>query len=376
MKNWMTSAAVVLALTITGSALAQCCASKSKHAAKPVSKEKAACSKTCDVKKAGCSETCDKSKSCCDKDKCHGSVLAQSGAPLMQFELTTCCPKQAADMAANRDVRVAYHVGDKRYECKESAMEAYAALLSKHLESMTHVRYAVGDNCVGCPKTAQVMAKAQDKPLMYRVGHVDFARRDHAQRAAERAMKAAEGVKIRMVVDGKEYDCDPSECGKRVALVSDKGKSCDPKACSTPCGDKNAKGALASVEGKTCDKSGKATLASSSKGKSCDKPCDKPCDKAAQAMLASNEKGKTCDKPCNKPCDATQVRMAANTKVCPVTGDKGANCPANGKDCEYLVGQTRTKCGMTARVELVKARIAAAAIALEQARGEEIARNN
>jgi hypothetical protein len=223
MKKWICSAALVLALGLVGNAWADC-GGCDKGKAKQA---KAGGSKTCTMGAANaktCSKTCSKDgKSACD-------------VPCMQYKVgdeMTCCPKTADKLANDNGGKMLFVVGEKEYQNKAEAMEAYAGLLEEHLEKVTHVRYAVGDKCVKCPKEAGKLAQGNGGKVKYVVGSATFDCKEKAEQAAQQAANASEKVKMTTYVDGKSYCCEKS--AEMAAKRS--GKKCEYQVgdAKTPC---------------------------------------------------------------------------------------------------------------------------------------------
>lgn len=209
MKAWTKSVlAVLVGLGLVASAAAQCSAHKAKSdemAGKPASEAGASCNKD----KACCA----KGGETASKEACRDKMLAAAGMPLMKYKCgdkTTCCPKAAEEMAAGKDVQVRYVVNETEYADKTEALQAYKTTLEDYLNTMTAVRYAVGDKCVACPDTAAALAKNNGDAVKYRVAAFTFGQKPAAEKAAEAARAAAESVNLKMVVDGQEYSCEKS----------------------------------------------------------------------------------------------------------------------------------------------------------------------
>lgn len=333
MKVWMNSIAILAALGLTTGALAQCggyanASDKDTAAAKAGDSGKAfgpGCAKAC-CAKACCAK--DKQAACCAKDKqlaCKGAAVAASGMPLMVYKIgdqTTDCPKRASDLANQEPgTQVRYKFNGTEHCCRMSAMQAWAAALDDYLATMQSVRYAVGDNETTCSKTAQAWATDCDQPLQYRVGAVAFQDQARAAQAAQSARAAAEQVTMKLVLDDKEYDCPMAAmqaCGQTGAGG---GQACCSKSAAVAqkscCGSKNA--AVAQKPG-----------------------CTSPCRAGRGAALAQESR-------CGDSCRS--IKTAAR---------------AAGKSCQFVVGEKRTTCEVTATIELAKLRIEAAHQAIQE----------
>lgn len=198
MKSWITTVAVVLAWAGASSVSAQSC-----HGSKAKSEQGTAAVK---AEKGGCGSKakCEGAQACkgegaqaCKgdgKDACQEKTLAAAGVRVMKYKVgeeTTCCPKQAEQLAGGDNTKVHFVVGESEYAEKTEALQAYAKVLDEYLETMGTVRYAVGEKCVACPQTAGAMAKASGTPVKYRVATATFMSKDVAEKAAEAARAAA-----------------------------------------------------------------------------------------------------------------------------------------------------------------------------------------
>ena len=340
-KTWIAAFAALLTIGLVAQANAQCCGSKA-----PAKQAKASCcdkgttkSSCCDksgAKAACCSKDGDKKAACCDKaaaGQCRGKALAESGMPLLKYKVgdqTTSCPEQAREIAA-KDVnaKTIYLVGDTEYTDKGAALQAYETVINDYLASATSVRYVVGKECLSCPMHARSLASRNHEQVQYRVASYNFKDQADADRAAEAASKAANGVTWKMVVDGQEYNCD--------------------KACFRACGDKSK------CDPAKCDQS----------------KCDKSkCDPAK------------CDKSkCGESCCPKGAKIASSKETCPATGKTAGSdqdaAPAKqvveGQECQYVVGDLKTCCETTAKVALAQARTQAALDALKNLVGTDVA---
>lgn len=229
MKSLLTATALLFAASLTTATYAQCCAGKDKAQAQATPTAQAAdkqcnkpCDKPCDGKAVA--GNCDPAKcdpANCDKSKCAGactgsdcsgkcpSGVACSG-PKMSYKVageTLNCPKNAEILAKANDTQFTYVVGNTEYDNEQDAMKAFATALEGYLTDITTVSYAVGTDCVKCPKTAAAMAeKAHDK-VGYRVATWTFDSQEKAEHAARAAREAADKVELKYVVNDKEYTC-------------------------------------------------------------------------------------------------------------------------------------------------------------------------
>jgi hypothetical protein len=285
-KIALASLIVSAGLVYTPASLAQC--QGSKASGQTVAAKAGGCCKDGAAKdKAGCSGKDAAGKENCDPAKCAGKA---GGMPKMSYKVgdqTLCCPTKAGELAQGDATKIHYIVANKEYTDKAEATQAYQAALDGYLQSVTSVRFAVGDEVVTCPNAAQQMAKTKGESVKFRVAAYTFADRAAAEKAAAAANDAAGQVTMKTVVNGKTYTCEK----EAAAACAASGKSCHGEAV--------AKG-----------------------------------DNASAGDAA-------------KP--------------------------------EYVIGETKTNCAVTAKVELAKAKIAAAQQALEkfqQTAGKDAASNN
>ncbi len=232
-----------------------------------------------------------------------------------------------------------------------SSCSAKTACVLGEFPTMTMM---VGEETFECPMAAEKAAKAHDGKIVYVVAKEEFGCKEKAMAALADAAEGyvAKFTTIACVVDGKVIYCDETSAGS---------------GCS-----KSGKAALASAEGKGCSKA-KGEATASDEGKTC--PLAKA--KAALASAASKEccknakflvLGRTFD----KREDAVKARDAALASVKPikmtyiVDGEKvdcaSKVCPMAKKagKVEYVVGESKTCCEISARFDLAKAQFEAA----------------
>ncbi len=253
MKAWILSIAMVVVLTVAADAQAQCCAKDKQNtagvtAAKTVADEGGAgktCTKTCDksqMAKAGCDKTALAKDGSCDKSKCDKALAGAGccGMPCMMFKVgdeTTCCPKTAETLAADKSAKILYVVGEKEFTDKAEALTAYADALDAHFTKFTTVRYVVGDKCVECPQEAGELAKSGGATMKYCVAGTMFDSKDKADQAATQAQKSAQEIQMTTLVDGKPYTCEHSaataceKSGKKAEYAV--GSSCKTECKTT-----------------------------------------------------------------------------------------------------------------------------------------------
>lgn len=390
MKTWLATFVVATACAFTSNALAQCSAPKDgvKNAA---AGEKAACNKdgvktvaagesgctkdgaavktaggACCASKATAGGCTEKSKDgvakCCDKSKdataalCHD--MKATGMPAMKFKVgeeIIGCTGEATAKAEKEDLPIRYVVADKVYDSRPEAMQAYQAELDKFLAAATTVRYAVGDECVACPEKAKALAAEKHETMKFRVAAFTFADQTKAETAAQAAAQAADGVKLQKVVDGKLVACESKSktCSGEKTAAAGCAKTCS--------GEKTA--AVAGAKTCTGEKEGQATAGAKtvSDGETATagtKTCTGDKDGAKVATAGA--------KTCTGDKDGTKATLAGAKGTCHGDG-------AEGDSAEYVIGETKTRCPVTAEVELVKAKIYAAYKAAEKANTEQLA---
>lgn len=216
-------------------ALAQCAAQADKD--KPgcsARQAKKCCSQDNAASKDG-KACCSAPKACCASDKhvggaacsdtggcgditCAGELLRYKGLALPRLGYQVDgkrinCPRSAGKTAKASNVSVNYVVTDKVYADKSEAMKVYAGALDGFLDDMLTVKYAVGDKCTGCSKSAEAMAKDGCKQVRYRLASFDFADRASADKAAQMAREASEKIELTMVVGDETFVCPVGAAG-------------------------------------------------------------------------------------------------------------------------------------------------------------------
>lgn len=184
--------------------------------------------------KATCSATqakCESSKANLTKGTCtvNGKEVAFD-MPAMKYRVgdkTLCCDKMALEAAKGDEKAVKFVVGDKSYDSKAEAMDAYAAVLDGFLKESMSVKYVVGDECVACPMTAKSLAEKNNAKVKYRVASYTFEDQAKADAALARAREAVEKV-------GKEKGSCSSSCS--ATAQSGETKSCGSADAKTVAG--------------------------------------------------------------------------------------------------------------------------------------------
>ncbi len=208
--------------------------------------------------KAG-AECCSKAGANCPKagSDCCKAKLAAANVPLMRCVVgdeVTNCPMEAMKIAEKSGLTPEFYLDDTKYTDPKEAGKAYAARLESFLGEITTVKYVVGSESVGCPKTAGAMAKKAGTAMKYRLAAFDFDAQDDARAAAKRATEAAEKVTMATLVDGKANACPmtakkAAADGKTVAYkIGENSVDCPIKA-SVMLNMAKVRAALTALEG-------------------------------------------------------------------------------------------------------------------------------
>ncbi len=200
------------AKTTTVAAKSGCCGSCSGAKTTTVAAQGAQCSSTCSSAKTTtvASQSCSSS---CSGDKNPQQVmamLASAGVPMMEMRVgdsKTCCPMEAMELSKTSGQTVAYNVAGKDYHCQVSAGKAWSSQLASHLESMTRIKFAVGDDATCCPMEADKMAQASGQTVAYRVGNTTFCDAAQAIRASAAAYGMSHGVKMQYQIGDERCGC-------------------------------------------------------------------------------------------------------------------------------------------------------------------------
>jgi len=160
--------------------------------------------------------------------------------PKIQYKIgedVTDCSKSAAKMAEESKTKMVYLVGDKSFDKEGEAKVALTTALEAEIANLTAMQFAVGSDCVRCPITAKSMAKKAGTKVAYRVGGMDFADKDKAEKAVVLVTDASDAVKMTYKVAGKSFSCDKmagarvEETGKEMTfVVGDEETSCPTTA--------------------------------------------------------------------------------------------------------------------------------------------------
>jgi hypothetical protein len=181
--------------------------------------------------------------------------------------------------------------------------------------AMPTMQYKVGDEVLSCPKAADKLAQEKGAPIVYLVSGKEYSDKNDALKAyadvVEEHLKSVTTVRY---------------------MVGDKCVGCPMEARE-----------LAKTSGGTV------------------KYC------VAGVIFEDQAKADQAAKEAAKAAEAVQMTTLVDGK--PYTCDKAAAeaCHKSGHKPEYAVGECKTSCRMTARIELAKARIEAARQAVVKA---------
>lgn len=209
-----------------------CCAKKSAESVKSSAKAKLTAKKKGGCNKSGCGKKGAKTAS--GTPPCHamGAKTAASDSdcpigkkvkailaslPAMRYRVgdeIVGCSKSASAMAEKTGSTLQYVVGEESFADKGAAVAKLTALLEKEASSMQQVQFVAGGKCHQCPMTAKSVAKETKTKLAYRVGGVDFATRKEADAALEKVQEAVKLVKMEYKVGDKKYGCSKTAGAK------------------------------------------------------------------------------------------------------------------------------------------------------------------
>ena len=173
------------------------------------------CGKNCD--KPCCGKT---AKTVADKGGCPVAAKSKSvlaSMPAIQYRVgtdVTGCSMSAAAMAEKSGKPLEYVIGDESFKKEGEAIVRLTALLEKAATDMLAVQYVAGGKCGRCPMTAKSVAKSTGTKVAYRVGGVDFDKKEDAQKVAKLVADAAKSAVMTYKVDGKTFHCDKTAGAK------------------------------------------------------------------------------------------------------------------------------------------------------------------
>jgi hypothetical protein len=180
----------------------------------------------------------EKSAMCSSDVTCDGDRVRYEGVeiPRIGFKVgdtVTCCMKSATEMAKGDKSKIKFVVADKTYDDLNQAQAARLELLEDWYNNLLTVKYAVGDECVGCPIAAKQLASKSGKEVHYRLAKFDFADKAAAEKAAQNARAAADKVTMTWSVGDKSYNC-PKQAGQVAESTGKKVEYCVGES-RTPC---------------------------------------------------------------------------------------------------------------------------------------------
>ena len=244
MSKWFAFVALAAAVFCAAPVLAQCQRTCEKaKASQAKGHDKAACQAkaTCAQHRAAGHEHA-KGAMCTSDVTCDGDVVRYEGVELPRIgfkvgDTITCCMKSATEMSKGDSGKVKFVVAEKTYDNLGQAKGARLKVLEEYYEGLLTVKYAVGDECTGCPLAAKGLAKKCGKPVQYRLATFDFAERAAAEKAAEAARAAGEKVTMTCAVGDKTFTCPKGAaeaaktCGKKVEYcVGEQKTACETTA--------------------------------------------------------------------------------------------------------------------------------------------------
>jgi len=170
------------------------------------------------------------------------------------------------------------------------------------------LHYKVGDKTTCCPKEAEKLAEADEGQIRFVLGEKEFASRSEAMSAWQAALEQylARLQTVRYAVGDQCVAC--------------------PTAAQT----------LAKESG------GKVKF------------------RVASYAFAERDKAEAAAKAAQEVAEKVQLTCVVDGQKYTCEKEAGQACEKTGKKCEFLVGQTKTSCPVSAKVELAKARIEAA----------------
>lgn len=239
----------------------------------------------------------------CDISKCMPKMVMMVGDE--QFD----CPHSAQQAADKEGKKVIYAVGKQQFECKDKAMAAYADVMDDFVVKFASVRTEAECKAKCTSACAEPCAAAK-------AGCCSGGKAKEVAAAGEAKAGSCSESKVKEVAaagEAKTGSCSASKAKEAVAAADGKVRYC--------------------VAGRIFE-------------------CKDEAEKTAKLVSVAMEKVKMSYRVDGKDfcCD----KMA------------GAACKTTGKDMTFVVGETETPCQVTARIELDKAKVAAAVKALAE----------
>jgi len=320
--------------------------------------------------KAAATSTCSKSK---------GVSIAASNFPAMVVMVgdeTFHCPVTAKKVAEERGEKMVCIIGEK-HDNMESAMAAYAEAAESYADKYLRVacvvdgklKYCDDDASACCGKSATVVSTESC------CKSVKAAVASAASTCNKSQVKSVSADDTRTCSKSKVVKASSSTCTKTKVAAADDSKA----TCS-----KSKEAKLAKADGPTCSKSKEAKLAKA------DGPT---CSKSKEAKLAKADDSSVKDKSgcckgddikfmmAGRLFDTREEAEAARAKVLLAVklvsmqyrfGDKTVDCATKvcpkAKEAglvKFVVGDTTYDCEYHARINLAKAKVAAAEKAMQ-----------
>jgi len=192
-------------------------ADKGKTNGKPCSfkgaKTVTASSKPCGV---NCSQDCCKKGAKLTAAKDEGCPVARkvnavlASLPAMKYrvgEEVTSCFMGASASAEKTGKPIHFIVGDDTFTNKGEAIVKLTSLLEREVETLQALQFVAGGKCGRCPMTAKSIAKKTNSTVVYRVGGVDFNKKEDAQRVIQLVRDTVADVGMTYKADGKTFGC-------------------------------------------------------------------------------------------------------------------------------------------------------------------------
>ncbi len=209
------------------------CKMSAKTVADKAGRAKAGCSKPC-----GGKATTASSGAGCPIAKKVQALLASM--PSMKYRVNgevTGCSKSAESMAKKAQKPIEFLVGEDVLTDRGEAIVRLTALLDKEAETLQSMQFVAGGKCHRCPVTAKSVARKSKTALAYRVGGVDFEKKEGAERALASIRDALADVRMEYKVDGKTFGCSKmagakcKEAGKKMTyVIGDEETGCQTTA--------------------------------------------------------------------------------------------------------------------------------------------------
>ncbi len=200
--------------------------------------------KTADKGKGGCDKPCHgkgtttASSEGCPKSKKISAVLASM--PTMKYRVNgdvLGCSKRAEAIAKETGKPIEYVVGEEVLSGWGEANARLIALLEKETETLQSMQFVAGGKCHRCPVTAKDVAKKAGSTVAYRVGGVDFEKKEDAEKALVSIREGLASIRMEYKVDGKTYGCSKTagaKCkknGKKMSyVIGDEETDCEKTA--------------------------------------------------------------------------------------------------------------------------------------------------